>query len=566
MDLYERIARAPGKERELVDALMRRWSQGVAGSAPAREAIQLAQSLPDLALAETLLRRFLEDPTDDPAVRAWALCELAGYVAAAGDMSEAVLLKKEAAEISEPEAARKLLFEVAQLAMEKLGDMHLATSTYEELHEREPADRDAWQPLLVAYRQMSEPEKLANLIGEVQEYVDDDSERMRLRFERVKLRMERMGLGDEALPELQEIVNDDPTLVEAAILLSGIYERQGREEELAELLQRQLETAKDRSDAPSIASLSRRLGSILEKKDRDAAKAIYYTALDWEPAHVDILRALSGVHAIGGAEEAGDRADILERLLPLIPADEVEPLALDLSVLRADLGDVEGALRALEFGFKIAPKSRTIRDRLEKLYEESANHQKLAELYTLDADARTDVGEKVDLLLRAAKLYRDELADPELGASVLRRARDAEIKAVAERGGVIAGSSAGAMIQGSFLVNITKTPSDLRLSRSGMYLDMARTKGFGLLQGMTVYPHFFARHAEKDLLEVIARYPEIVGIGIDENTAIILHGNEFEVIGEGKVGFFEGKDVAKNKFLKLSKGQRFDLKKRTVIQ
>lgn len=141
-----------------------------------------------------------------------------------------------------------------------------------------------------------------------------------------------------------------------------------------------------------------------------------------------------------------------------------------------------------------------------------------------------------------------------------------EIKAVAERGGVIAGASAGAMIQGSFMVNLTKTPSDLRLTRSGMFLDSARMVGFGLLRGVSVYPHFFARHAEKDLLEVVAHYPELLGIGIDENTAIVVHDNQFEVIGEGKVGVFDSNGVAKKKYLTLSKGQRFDLTRRTIIQ
>jgi cyanophycinase len=140
-----------------------------------------------------------------------------------------------------------------------------------------------------------------------------------------------------------------------------------------------------------------------------------------------------------------------------------------------------------------------------------------------------------------------------------------EIKAVAERGGVIAGVSAGAMIQGSFLVNLTKTPSDLRFSRSGMYLDTARSVGFGLLKDVAVYPHFFARRAETDLLEVVARYPALLAIGIDENTAIVVHEDQFEVIGEGKVGVFD-KGMGKKKYLTLSKGQRFDLKRRTVIQ
>jgi cyanophycinase len=141
-----------------------------------------------------------------------------------------------------------------------------------------------------------------------------------------------------------------------------------------------------------------------------------------------------------------------------------------------------------------------------------------------------------------------------------------EIKAVAERGGVIAGSSAGAMIQGSFLINLTKTPSDLRLTRSGMFLDPAQMVGFGLLRSVAVYPHFFARHAEKDLLEVVARYPELLGIGIDENTAIVVHDDQFEVIGEGHVGVFDGKTSSRKKSLTLSPGQKFDLKRRTTIE
>jgi cyanophycinase len=140
-----------------------------------------------------------------------------------------------------------------------------------------------------------------------------------------------------------------------------------------------------------------------------------------------------------------------------------------------------------------------------------------------------------------------------------------EIKAVAERGGVIGGSSAGAMIQGSFLLNVTKTPSGAPLSGSRMFLDAARMVGFGLLREVTVYPHFSERHSEKDILDVLARYPDLLGIGIDEGTAIVVHDDQFEVIGAEHVGIFDGKNGTKKKYLTLSKGQKFDLKRRVVI-
>ncbi len=424
---YERVNRVPGRERILIDALMKKWMLPGVGSAPAQEAILLAKdTLEDREAAEWLMRRFLEQPTDDPAVRAWVLIELAAYAEASADISEAVLLKREAAELSEGDQQRRLLFEIAALGKTRLGDLHLATDMYEQLHKLDPMDRDAWMPLLDAYRGLGESDKLASLIAEVQGLVEDDSERMRLRFERVRLRMDRIGDTDEVVAELREIVDDDAAQAEAAALLASIYERHGKDEDLVTLLTRQLDAAKDRGDTPAVTATSRRLGGLLEKRRRDEAKAIYYTALDWDPQHVEILRALAGLHAVGGAEEAQDRADVQERLLKLAPDSEAEMLALDLSVSFGDLGNVEGAVRALEHGFSRCPGSQTIRDRLEALYREAASHAKLAELFETEAGAKTDPAERVDLFLRAAALHQNELGDLDRAAAALRKARAAD--------------------------------------------------------------------------------------------------------------------------------------------
>jgi cyanophycinase len=140
-----------------------------------------------------------------------------------------------------------------------------------------------------------------------------------------------------------------------------------------------------------------------------------------------------------------------------------------------------------------------------------------------------------------------------------------EIAAVAERGGAIGGSSAGAMIQGSFLINVTKSPGGMRISRTGMYLDAARLTGFGVLKNVTVYPHLSARNAQRDVSEVIAHHPELLGIGIDELTAIIVHEDQFEVIGDGHVDIFDAKSPPGKKIVTLSSGQKFDLEKRLII-
>ncbi|MBX3258595.1 MAG: tetratricopeptide repeat protein [Labilithrix sp.] len=432
VDVYERLARAPGRERSLVDALVRRWSLPGAGVDPMKEAVEIAEKLEDAGLAESLLRRFLErerprgmSDEEYREGRVWALALLAWRCEESGRVREAAVLKREAAEIAEPEAARRFLFEVAGLASGPLDDLRLASSIYEELHEKEPQDRDAWELLLDVYRRLDDFSKLVALVARIVEFVDDVGERSKLRLERVKVQMQKLKLSDDdAAEELRDIVDEDPAQVDAALLLVNIYEKSGREDDLADLLARQLDGAKDRQDAEAVGSLSRRLGQLLEKRDRSQARDVYYAALDWDPQARAILLALERLHDEDADIEA--RSDVMERRLAIEHGDEAEALALSLHDTRRALEDNEGALRSLELGFRGAPRSMQLRDRLEIVYRDTNEYGKLAELFTLDARGRQDAKEKSARLREAAQIYSAELSNPEEAAKVLREARAAD--------------------------------------------------------------------------------------------------------------------------------------------
>ncbi len=425
VDIYERLARAPGRERSLVDALVGRWLLPESSTDPMREAVEIADKLEDRELAESLLRRFLEKEHEDREGRVWALSLLAFRCEETGNVREAASLKREAAELADPDTARRLLFEVAGLASGPLADLTLAATIYEELHEREPQDRDAWELLLDVYRRTNQYTKQVELVQEIVGYVDDLTERSKLRLERVKVSMDKLRLAEEdAAVELREIVDEDPAAVDAAIMLGNILERSGREDDLAELLRRQLDGAKDRQDSEAVSSLSRRLGELLEKRDRAAARDVYYAALDWDPQARDILLALERMHDEDMDVEA--RSDVMERRLVIEHGEEAEKLALSLAETRRSLDDPDGALRALEVGFKAAPRSAELMGRLEAVYREELEYDKLAELYQTDARGRTDPKEKANRLREAARLCRDELSDPEQGARILREARQAD--------------------------------------------------------------------------------------------------------------------------------------------
>src|SRR5262249_6663951 len=137
----------------------------------------------------------------------------------------------------------------------------------------------------------------------------------------------------------------------------------------------------------------------------------------------DILRALLRIYESEG--EASDRADIMERLLVLERGPVAEELAVALHGLRVEQWDDQGAERALELGFMGHPASVVLKQRLEAAYRERKEWRKLAEMCVVDANARTDVGERVARLREAAAIYRAELDDPREAAAVLKQAKDA---------------------------------------------------------------------------------------------------------------------------------------------
>jgi cyanophycinase len=143
------------------------------------------------------------------------------------------------------------------------------------------------------------------------------------------------------------------------------------------------------------------------------------------------------------------------------------------------------------------------------------------------------------------------LAEAYLGTST-----EAAIREVLERGGVVGGSSAGASMLGSYLVR-----GD---TRSNEILMGDHQVGFGLLEDTAIDQHLLARNRQFDLIEVVTAHPELLGIGIDENTAIVVRGQTFEVIGRGHVAIYDRGAMLDNGglFYFLSPGDRFDLSTR----
>ena len=147
-----------------------------------------------------------------------------------------------------------------------------------------------------------------------------------------------------------------------------------------------------------------------------------------------------------------------------------------------------------------------------------------------------------------------------LADSYLDTLTQKELAALLNRGGVIGGSSAGASILASFMVR-----GDTK-SNEKMIGD--HTVGLGFLKNAAVDQHLLRRNRQFDMLEVIDKHPSLLGIGIDEDTAIVVSGDQFDVIGKSYVVIYSTNPVAgaNGRFYFMGAGDRFNMKDRTATR
>jgi len=150
-----------------------------------------------------------------------------------------------------------------------------------------------------------------------------------------------------------------------------------------------------------------------------------------------------------------------------------------------------------------------------------------------------------------------------------------------EKGGVIGGTSAGAAVMSEVMI----TGDEKREVEEGHAFEeiqadnIVTTPGFGFVRTAIIDQHFVARRRHNRLVSLVAEHPKLLGIGIDESTAIIVKPDEtFEVIGEQNVIVYDASkakiNILSSRIISgfhmimhiLKPGDEFDLKTKSPIE
>ncbi len=400
--LLERIARATGDDRALANALAGQIAAPDATLTRVREGVAVAARLGDSELCERLLKAglALDTSNEAPADAAWVRLELATLVEASGREVEALEYRAQAAVHLPVEEARFLRLALAERFARTPELWARAADLYELLLAPDPADRSIWQPLLELVRKLGDSERLVQLVSRITPVVDDAAERSALRIEQVNALLGQPTRAGEVITLLQEIISDDPSQRDAARVLSELLEREGRSGELSALLASQIDQAKDVRDVSAIVQLSLRLVSNLEREGRLVeALDVCRAALEWEPSQQELLHSVLRL-----AEATGDAlaiSDALEGLLRTAQGETAAGLARKLSAMREELGDPDGAERALAMGFEANPRDSALRDLLVVRFSDRQEFVRVAELLSRALRDRPNERELLERLMEA---------------------------------------------------------------------------------------------------------------------------------------------------------------------
>jgi cyanophycinase len=118
------------------------------------------------------------------------------------------------------------------------------------------------------------------------------------------------------------------------------------------------------------------------------------------------------------------------------------------------------------------------------------------------------------------------------------------IKQAHERGTLVGGTSAGASVLAEHMIAFGAGGATPKQRMSQL------SAGLGLLPGVVIDQHFEQRNRYGRLLSLVAQSPSLLGLGVDEDTAAVIHNDSrLEVIGRGAVTVVDGQNVVSDAFV-----------------
>jgi tetratricopeptide (TPR) repeat protein len=377
-------------------------------------AVALHERLSSLAEAVSTLKHILErlDPSFEPAIELLLALSVRNR-----DAAGLALALERKLQLAAADARLPLIERLADTYEHDLGDGERAIGALEQWTREDPVDPEPYRrmrALLFAAQKWSALLVVLDALKEREESSEarDQSviEGARIAFERVA---DVQGAWRRLLPLLEQ------RNLQAAALLHEIAAQSGRQSELAALY---IQLAQRSADGPTQASYWRTAADIFERELHDSNQALE-ASLRMLATDLDNRDFLAQVDRLAAATKAFRRlTQVYDKLLKhdQSPTEHIKLLERLADLLEHD--HPEEALARVLQACKLAPLDDTLLARAEALAQRSRRSEELLPLYDRRSESSLDDGEKVRLMLRAARLCDGALRDREQATQYLRKA------------------------------------------------------------------------------------------------------------------------------------------------
>ena len=359
------------------------------------------------------------------------------YYALAGDWRRHIeMLEMRLEGCNSVEERIQLLERIAQVYEEELSQKELAFSAYGRAFSQMPENTSLLEVMLRLAEETGRTEELAGFLEKALHHAQEE-QIAALSLTLGELYRDRLNRQPNAIAAYQRVLETAPDNIEALQSLASLYRATQRFDELVAILNQRFDSTDDQQLKKELLL---ELSSVVEQELHDRPRAIEVNQ-QLDQMLGDDLDVLKRMEVL--LEKEGrwpELAEILERMIALVPQEQASDLNLKLGRVRAErMEDRENALEHYRQVLEERPEDSRAIEALESLlerpeiatqaaeilqpiYEKRADFGGLVRVLEVEADTALLTDKKIDVLLRIAQIYDRKLAAADKSISALRRA------------------------------------------------------------------------------------------------------------------------------------------------
>ncbi len=348
-----------------------------------------------------------------------------------------ILLKKSEM-IADIEERKNLCYRAAQIQKDILENLDAAIEIYSKVLEMDESDMASLNALEGLYVHQERWENLKDVYIKKAELAPTDEDRKKMLYVLGQVYDVELKDALRAIETYRSILDIDPEDLEAVQALDRLYEATENWYELLNILEREEELAEGSAE---VVGLKHRMGLLWEQKMEDLSRSVecYREVLEMDPTHDPTLEALDRI--VHGEKEPLLAAGVLEPVYregmdweKLVDVYEVMVKHTEESAQRVDLlhraaGLYEQQLETYERAFDAYgraleedPTNEQTIGQLERLASQTEAWETLAGLYENQLEKILDSQLQISMLLKVARVYEEELEQPENAVRKYERA------------------------------------------------------------------------------------------------------------------------------------------------